>query len=361
MINQRYNSEIESLLIQFISAFDDGRIYRPIEDSNEQEIILPRWLVGAKTRIFTDIVNQAGNITLPCAIVEPGSISLRKDRIFNKNLQQRVNIANKEYRYSQPVPIDIKLTVNFYTKFFNDFWQMMSNFAAFTNPYIFTSWRTTGELLPFTEEIRCKVTWDGNFNIDYPKTLSEDQIWLIHGTAGFTLEGWLFERPASGHSIITSVKNTLGATGFNVQRITDADSLDYYVKDGWPSITAIIDKNIHLSSKFGEILPIINGKTITIEGRSFFPNQCSGLLIQPIDSSITDLPGLTPVIVDTIKMGKIKGFAITDEYLNLSENIIKFKIPELPENLIYDIFVYNNAGYTSIKMTEGFTIRAIIP
>lgn len=360
MLNQKYCSEIESLLIQFISAFDDGKILRPIENSNETEYILPRWIVSGKPRVFFDIINEAGNITLPVSVVEVGGISLAKNRLFNKQLQQRLNYSNKEYRYKQPTPIDIKLTVNFYTKFFNDIWQMMSNFAAYTNPYIFTSWRTTGEFLPFTEEIRCKVTWDGNFNLDYPKKIGEEQQWLIVGSAGFTLEGWLFERPATGNGLITSIDHTLGATGYNVQRVTDEDKLDYYVKDGWPSITNIISNNIRLSSRLGNILPLTNAKTLIIEGRSFFQKQCTGILIKPDDDTITEIEGLTPVSIDTIKMGKVSGFAITEEYLSMSENLIKFTIPNLPKDLIYDIIVFNNAGFTTVKESKGFKLQAVL-
>jgi hypothetical protein len=360
MLNQRYCSEIESLLIQFVSAFDDGKIVRPIKDSTEVEYIIPRWIVSGKPRVFYDIVNQAGNITLPVSVVEVGGISLAKNRLFNKIFPQKVPYnGTLGYRYKQPTPIDIKVNVTFFTKFFNDIWQMMSNFAVYTQPYIFTSWRAKSEGLPFTEELRCKVTWDGSFNIEYPKTAKEDQQWLIQGTAGFTLEGWLFERPASGGKLITSVHAHLGATAYNVSSVDDDGLIDYYVKEGWPSITAIRGEGLRLVYKAGDVIPLLNGKTFTIEGRSFFKEQCTGLLIKPLSEEFETLSDLTPVTVDTIKMGKVSGFAITEERLDIGENIIKFEVPNLPAGLNYDIIVYNNAGYTSAESSKGITFEAV--
>lgn len=135
MLDQQYNSEIEILLAQFLSAFDDCIIRRGKDENGKEKYIVPRYLIGNKTRVFTDIVNAAGNITLPVVVGEVQSIAFDSTRSFNKQLQPRTYMSPKEIRYKQPTPIKINLSVNFYTKFFGDIWQMFTNFAAFTNPY----------------------------------------------------------------------------------------------------------------------------------------------------------------------------------------------------------------------------------
>lgn len=87
-------------------------------------------------------------------------------------------------------------------------------------------------------------------------------------------------------------------------------------------------------------ISIESEKTLIIEGRSFFANQCTGLLVKPVDPIDLEPEGLTPVTIDTIKMGEVSGFAITEEIISMSENLIKFKLPKsLVTGTIFDIYV----------------------
>ena len=358
MLDQQYNSEIEILLAQFLSAFDDCVIRRGKDENGKEKYIVPRYLIGNKTRVFTDIVNAAGNITLPVVVGEVQSIAFDSTRSFNKQLQPRAYMSPKEIRYKQPTPIKINLSVNFYTKFFGDIWQMFTNFAAFTNPYFFISWQTPQELQTGSQEIRCQALWGGNFVIDYPRTAEENQNWLIHGTSEFTIEGWIFNRPSQKFGVITSVENEM-AYNTNVAKIGEK-GIEYFNKDGWPSITNVIVDNIRLRKGIENYISIESEKTLIIEGRSFFANQCTGLLVKPVDPIDLEPEGLTPVTIDTIKMGEVSGFAITEEMISMSENLIKFKLPKsLVTGTIFDIYVFNNAGFTSISKEKGFFIKIV--
>lgn len=346
MIKKTYCSEIEALLIQFITAFDDCRIIRCDKKSGEYVEILPRWIVAPKTRVLHDITNQAGNITLPVAVVSVKSINLRKEDLFNKHLKQRRTIEDKEYRSKQPVPVTISLTVNFYTKFISDIWQLMSNFASFTNPYIFISWQNPSYLnKSLVEEVRSKVTWDGNFTLNTPQTLSEDQQWILEGSAGFTIEGFLFSPELDKSNIITAVQNYLGNNRYTTQYFTEEGILDYYEKDGWPSVTNIFNSRGYRYHKDnGEIFPVNVNDILTIEGRSFFSNRNTGILINKLDKS--EIEGLEYKTFNTIKMGDISGYELPCEIID--DNHITFKWPQIKKDQ-YTMIIYNKAGYIDMS------------
>lgn len=52
MLDQQYNSEIEILLAQFLSAFDDCVIRRGKDENGKEKYIVPRYLIGNKTRVL---------------------------------------------------------------------------------------------------------------------------------------------------------------------------------------------------------------------------------------------------------------------------------------------------------------------
>lgn len=355
MINQRYCSEIESLLIQFVSAFDDCRILRANKKGGEFKEILPRWVVAPKTRVFTDIINKAGNITLPVAVVNVKSINLRQKDLFNKQLNQTRYYDGKLFSYAQPVPVDIKVSVHFYTKFIGDLWQLMANFASFTKPYIFISWRTPTDS-SMVEELRSKVTWEGGFSVNVPESFTEDKEWILEGSSDFTIEGWLFETMSGPSNIITSVQDHNYASSTVISMANEEGEIDYVWKDGWPSVTNIINpENIYLSDKLGEILPVSNGTKLIIEGRSFFDNRNTGAMFIPVNGE--SLQGFNEVTIDTIKMGEVSGYSLP--FTIIDENHLSINIPDnMPIGLNYDIIFYNKAGYTTLEQEKNITFKA---
>lgn len=360
MLNQRYCSEIESLLIQFQSAINDGKIYRKNEEGSTVRIDVPRCVLSGKGPTFYDIVNKAGNITFPVIVIEPNSIDLRKDKLNNKIIGQSVPQHGNRFSYRQPTPISIKVTLHVYTRLWDDLWQIFSNFAVYCQDYFFVSWRTPTELTTdeYCEEIRCKVTYGGSFNIDYPKTLEETKLFIVHGTANFTIDGFLFEKPVGANgNIIYSIHNNLGIEAYSTMIQDENGEYDYYQKDGWPSVTTVKYKDIFLDGSESPLY-IEKDSKLNIEGRSFFNTQATNVLIIPEDDTIESIPGFTKVEINTVKKGIVRGFS-KDGLCNVtSENNLTVTIPELPKGLEYTLAVYNNVGFVTLKGYNNLIFKA---
>lgn len=353
MLNQEYCSEIESLIIQFQSAIDDNKIYRKDETGNIIRIDTPRCVLSGKAPTFLDIINKAGNITFPVIVVEPNSINLTKDRMQNKILGQTVHQHGNRFSYRQPVPISIRLTTHIYTRYWDDLWQIWHSFATYMQDYFFISWRTPTELTKeeFCEQIRCKVSYGGTLNIDYPKTLEAEKLFIIHGTVDFTIDGFLFEKPIKEHSkMITQINNYEHIGLYSAGRLGPEGDYQYYRKDGWPSITNIFFNDIDIKGK--SAIDVKSGAILQIKGRSFFTSQDTDILIIPHDEIELD-EQFEKYTIATLKMGEITGYKLKDgkssEVINNNEMTIK--IPELPKGITYNVVVYNKIGYAQLDLT----------
>ena len=198
MRNQEYCEEIRMLLYQFISAIDDCTIIR--ENEEKKEYLRPAFTLNGVAPVWHDLINQAKSVTLPIVVVEPKGIKLDEKRMFNKTLQQRVAHNGNVYFYKQPTPITISVNMTCFTTFYNDLFQLFSNFSAYMQPYFFISTQVPTEFKDSSEECRTKVTWDGSFDISRPENFNGEEHWLIKGTASFTLEGWIFEKKIGNDS-----------------------------------------------------------------------------------------------------------------------------------------------------------------
>ena len=84
----------------------------------------------------------------------------------------------------------------------SDMDQILTNFVPFNNPYIILSWTIPKEFnLPYTQEIRSEVLWNGTINMSYPTDINGNQKAQIIADTGFTIKGFLFPDPQE------SVKN----------------------------------------------------------------------------------------------------------------------------------------------------------
>lgn len=352
MVYHRYNNEIEIILTQFVAAFDDAKIRRVRKETNEEEIVIPRWVVAPKSRVFYDIVNKAGNITLPVCVVDVNSITLRKESLENKQLKQSLIFGKKAFQQKQPVPVNVTVTVTFFSKYMTDMWQMISNFATFTNPYIFISWSPDVDT-NFTQEFRTKVTWDGSVNLDTPKGLSEETKWLLQGTASFTLETWLLNGEYDMSNIITKVNNKLVATSTPIMTVVDdGEDIDYISKEGWPVVTNVIIPDDNRYIRKSEILTdtlLAESRRLVIEGMSFFKQECTGILFVPEERDDELYSNYTYTTIDTIRHGKVSGYALINGEYSVGENHIKVNFNGLPDDTKFDIIVYNTAGYVSLR------------
>jgi hypothetical protein len=241
-----YFFEIKDLLIQFLAAFNNVVIKRFNEKREIGQTLQVRYVYAPKERVIYDIVNFAQNITLPVVSIHMTSFSRDNNRVFNKNggfYKPNSNIENHRTQvtnfYRTPVPVNIGISMNIMTKYQTDLDQIMSNFIPFCNPYIILSWKVPEDYkIPFIEEIRSEVLWDGSVNVGYPTDINGNQKYFITGTTSFIIKGWIFpseEDPINNiffiDAALTVAKgNLLESTYFELssQVVVKKDCATYY-------------------------------------------------------------------------------------------------------------------------------------
>jgi len=198
--NYTFNFEIQTLLEQFVSAFNDIIIKRY---DNTKTLIPPTsgfkvsFVYSPKSRVYATLNTPApGGLTVPAVAVNISSISRDNTRVFNKLEGFSVtpnSTSNNNYlkKIPQPVPINIGVNMTIVTKFQSDMDQIITNFAPYCDPYIIISWK-----LPFANnyEIRTEVLWSGQINLNYPIDIGASQVFRISAETSFTIKGWLFKK-----------------------------------------------------------------------------------------------------------------------------------------------------------------------
>lgn len=194
-----FNFEIQTLLEQFVSAFNDIIIKR--YDSTKTVSpslsgVKVNFVYAPKQRVYNVLENPApGGLTVPVVAVNITGISRDNNRVFNKLdgfIVPDVTEDNVDYlrNIPQPVPINIKVNMSIVTKYQSDMDQIISNFVPYCDPYIVISWK-----FPFNPdfELRSEVLWSGDVNISYPTELQANQPYRLTGETSFIIKGWLFK------------------------------------------------------------------------------------------------------------------------------------------------------------------------
>jgi len=197
-----YFFEIKNLLVQFLAAFNNVVIKRFNAERDVGQTVQVRYVYAPKQRVMYDIVNFSQNITLPVVSINITSFSRDNNRVFNKNggfykpnstVIDEKNKGQLSNFYRTPVPVNISVEMNIMTKYQTDLDQIMSNFIPFCNPYIILSWKVPEEYnIPFIEEIRSEVLWNGTVNVEYPTDIGGNKKSVIIGKTGFEIKGWIF-------------------------------------------------------------------------------------------------------------------------------------------------------------------------
>lgn len=204
MRNYTFGWEIQTLLEQFIGAFNDVTIkrYNKSKEVTSQNPIKVAYVYAPKQRVFNGLKNPApGGLIVPVIAVNISGIARDQNRVFNKNDSFNIffnpndNSGAFLKNILQPVPINISVNMTIITKYQNDMDQILSNFIPYCDPYIVISWK-----LPFTDntntpyEIRSEILWGGSVNVQYPTDLNASQIFRITADTTFTIKGWLFKK-----------------------------------------------------------------------------------------------------------------------------------------------------------------------
>jgi len=260
-----YYFEVKDLVLQFLAAFDNVVIKRYDKNRNPLTTQQVRYVYAPKQRVLFDLVNPAQNVTLPCISITINSISRDNNRVFNKNAGFYAHGTPTErapggqsYYYKAPVPVNIDISMSIIARYQSDMDQILSNFVPFNNPYIILSWTIPKEFnLPYTQEIRTEVAWNGNINLEYPTDINGQQKAQIIANTGFTIKGFLFPDPENPVNNIFRIDVSMTAVSAGTpleygaystlksQVITDQDSLsafyntDTFSVSGRPVITGV--------------------------------------------------------------------------------------------------------------------------
>lgn len=229
-----------------MAAFNNVVIRRYDENRSVGQTLQVRYVYAPKQRVIYDVVNFSQNITLPVVSISMTSFTRDETRVFNKNggffkpnFNTEKNNKNQTNFFRTPVPINIGISMNIMTKYQTDMDQIMSNFIPFCNPYIILSWKVPEEYnIPFVQEIRSEVLWNGTVTVDYPTDIDGNKKYLIVGSTAFTIKGWVFpsqEAPINNiffiDAALTSTKSDItDGTYFSLssQVINKEESAEFY-------------------------------------------------------------------------------------------------------------------------------------
>lgn len=162
-----------------------------------------RYVYSPKHRVLYDIINKGQNFTLPVVSVVINSISRDASRVSNA-IDGLVLPRNNTYenKFSQqigtPIPVNIQVNMSIATAYQQDMDQILSNFVAYTNPFIVITWKLPEAFrLTYNYEIRTVVDWSGEISLDYPQELTYKDNNVITASTDFTIKGYIFpEAPA---------------------------------------------------------------------------------------------------------------------------------------------------------------------
>lgn len=205
MKNYTFNWEVQTLIEQFVSAFNDVIIKRY---DNTKTLTAPlsgnkvRFVYSPKSRVYQNLSNPApGGISVPVIAVNISKIERDATRVFNKNDGFLISYDPKDYsgnflkKIPQPVPINVGIEMTIITKYQSDMDQILANFIPYCDPYIIISWKIPDVNQSSTPyEIRSEVLWSGNVALTYPDNLGPNAPYRIQASTSFTIKGWMFKR-----------------------------------------------------------------------------------------------------------------------------------------------------------------------
>ena len=360
-----YNKEIQTLLEQFTSAFNDIIIKRENSLNNTSPSPFKASFVYApKQRIFDVLKNPApGGISLPAVCININSLQRDATRSFNKSWGFNIEtgfpgVSSTDFvrRIKNPVPINIGVNMSILTKFQSDMDQIISNFVPYCDPYIIISWK-----LPVAKgkdyEIRTEILWSGNITLNYPTDLTGNQSYRVAADTSFTIKGWLFKSDDlnENYKKIYVINSDFVATNeediYSCKLITD---LENYQTD-FVSISA--RPQLRWATP-----PTKKSSIFEILGHHF--GETRAIYVSASDPSIVSEEARWHNPFNTYNSLSAKyppfyGYKIP-EFTIYSSNYISFLLPfEINGSTKLDIIIENEAGYGSLINDTSTIVRNI--
>lgn len=386
-----YGFEVEDILKQFFALIDKSIVMRYEKVENERRLvqtITPFYKFSTKNRALLLSLNGAKNFSLPCVVVEVTGIKADKERLASKNtLISRYKNGLLE-GYNRPTPITISVSLNIITKYKTDLFQIYGKLATQFQPECFISWMVPTNIgIKGVEELRNKVEWDFNLNIESKESIKEDEEDRFIGKMQFDIQGWLF------HNHRQCQKGT----------VLDIGTTELVTNELENRLDGLINHSAPLTSKFGSTyknprqfatshVRILKGfATVSHNNKDYYfriskdnygdfkinsdrdyyitfdgynLNNVEALLV-PTDKHRLKLTTfkydsnskITPKLEESNPKSKtIKGIPL--EVIYKSDNTAKIKLPKINYYGNFDIILYDNIDYDSFYDSEGFYLTS---
>lgn len=371
---------------------DKAIVLRYEKVENERRLvqtIQPTYKFATKSRALLLSLNSAKNFTLPCVVIEVTGIKADKERLVAKNqlIARYQNALLEGYRF--PTPIEISVSVNIITKYKSDLFQIYGKLASQFQPECFISWMVpTNAGIKTIEELRNKVEWDFNIDIDSKETLKEEDEDRFTGKMNFTIQGWLFHnhRQCQGRPILD-----IGTTSLVTNELENR--MDGLINESAP-LTSLYGSNYKNPRQFAtsHIRLLNTYTTVKISNKDYFFriydgtyndfNLSSGkdyyitfdgynlsnakVLIVPTNKTklkmktfeFNESSKVTPKLEDSKpKKNTIKGIEV--EVVSQSDNTLRIKLPKIDYVGNFDIIVYDEIDYDTFYNANGFYLNII--
>jgi len=257
-----------------------------------------------------------------------------------------------------PIPINITVNMSILARYMEDMDQILSNFVPYNNPYIIISWKEPTTVDNEVIEIRSEVLWSGNISLTSPIDTTYNDKFRIVADTSFVIKGWMFKNKneiATPIYFIDANFYQLSGSSLNITSDTDLDSLssnevETISLSAYPTITNLwfnYQSNLHLVK---EQLTVsgeqASRNSFLLYGSNF--NYTTSIILSSNSSDLYD----NQTTVDTIKMGSVTGYPITN-YSILNDNIISLNLPYTQNEGEVDIIVINTVGYASTYLTSN--------
>lgn len=367
MKNRAFSWEIHDIIAQFMAAFDDVVIGRYNRQREEKDRIEVGYVYQPKRRVVHDLQNRAQNLKLPMVAVTIGGINRNSNRSFNKiegftypgTRTPNANTATSP-RIPSPVPIDITINMSIIASYQTDIDQIISNFAAYANPYITITWEVPDDVgLPASMPINSKVEWSGNINLEYNNDINYSNRSVITADTTFTVEGWLFKEAVDPlDNIFKITRNFYSNQNLSAGNFITYD--DYFTLSGadpvfdsvtlsaMPEITNVYysissaNDSINLDNKGEYILqPSIYDGSIILYGKRF--DDLEYVLLSSYETIYNPLTTLTGFEYFPDVNGSVLPLS---SYRVITDNVIEIILPAISAGS-FDIITTTAAGWST--------------
>lgn len=385
-----FHWEIKDLLIQFLAAFDNVVIKRynarRVPGTTQQV----RYVYAPKQRVLYDLINPGQNLTLPVISVTISNITRDVNRVFNKNAgffahgtDSELNPAALTYYYRTPVPVNIDVKMYILTRYQSDMDQILSNFVPYNNPYVVISWTVPKDYnLPYTQEIRTEVLWNGSINLDYPIDINGGQKAQIIADTTFTIKGFLFPAAVDPVSNIFKIDSNFTAvsTETDLSNFTFEELLSQVITENSPSSATMNTETVTVSGKPritnvaiktdlgffglpGTIIDVLTGaeKQFIVYGDRF--NYVTGNGLYLSSNSFDGTQGYYDFYSNTRSVSAqnppFSAYAVNNYYA-INDSSLVFTLSALSQPQKIEIIYANEAGYALASSAKKFEYINII-